>query len=111
MTMTPNYGTIKKWPTDLYSHPPSMNAEKENTHKILENLKKAVKKEPTKMINKCLRRQVRQKATMIPPTFSSAKSTFYGIRAEKCRRDPKIPEDSQYQRKGEKLLPKKITQT
>ena len=49
---------------------------------------------------------------MIPPTFSSSKNAFYRIRAEKLPRCPKIPEESQYQRNGDRLLPKNFfTQT
>ena len=40
VSMTPNYESVKKIPTDLHSDPPPMNTEKENTRKIfVKNLK------------------------------------------------------------------------
>ena len=63
MTMTPNYESIKKFPTDLHSHPPSMNAEKENIHKIFEHPQNEKSRQKRSHENDkiCLRRYSRQK--------------------------------------------------
>ena len=68
-----------------------MNAEKESTQKIFEKMKKAVKKDPTKTIKNVYEDICAKNASMIPPTFSSVKSTLYRIRTEKLPEIPKNP--------------------
>ena len=108
MTMTPDYGSIKKIPTDLHSHPPSINTEKENTNKIFEKMKKNVKKDPTKTIKNVYEDISAKNGSMIPPTFSSVKSTLYRIRGEKLPQIPKNPRRFTIPRKWRQTITKKF---
>ena len=108
MTMTPNYESIKKFPTDLHSHPPSMNAEKEDTHKIFGKMKeKSRQKRSHENDKKCLRRYLRQKCLNYSTDFFIGEKYPLPNPNRKLPKIPKNPRRFTIPRKWRQTITKK----
>ena len=88
MTVSPNYGQIKKFPAPIHSHPPK---NPEEGRKFVEKVKKAIKKDPTKTVKTVYEDVCAKNASTVPPPFWTMKSSLYRARA---KRVPKIPHDA-----------------
>ena len=108
--MTPKYESMKKF-QDLHSHPPSMKAEKENFRKIFEKWEpsKKIQRKRWKLFTKIFPLKMPQ---WFHRLFLRSKVPFTEFEPKNGRRYPKNHEDSQYERNGDRLIPKKtFTQT
>ena len=86
MSVSPNYGQIKKFPAPIHSHPPK---NPEEGRKFFDKLKKAVRKDPTKTVKTVYEDICAKNPSTIPPPFASMKSSLYRTRAEKLTKIPK----------------------
>ena len=108
MTMTPNYENIKK-NSDRFTFAPSVNECQKRKHpQNFRKMKKVVEKDPTKTLKNVYEDICAKNASMIPPTFSSVKSTLYRIRAKKLPKIPKNPRRVTIPRKWRQTITKKI---
>ena len=104
MSVSPNYGQIKKFPAPIHSHPPK---NPEEGRKFFDKLKKAVRKDPTKTVKTVYEDICAKNPSTIPPPFASMKSSLYRTRSEKLTKIPKDAKNFQISGKWKFSLQKK----
>ena len=106
MTVFPNLTSIKQFPTNLHNHAP-VDPGLEQNQAIMQKLKKAIRKDPTKTVKTIHDDACAKNANAVPPPFETVKSTLYHTRSEKLPKYRATQDILSFQADGRKQLPRK----